>query len=333
MTPDILARVIHREFPQARHGDPHAYGRMVAATQKMVASIALAVTRDVSISEDIAQETFLRGWQQLPRMSHPDSFLPWLRQVARNRAIDHLRALRYRRGGEDPGQLADPDAGPEQTLLHAEEAALLAQALDELPVESREILLLFYREDQSSRAVAALLGMSDAAVRKRLQRARDSLRGEVLQRLGEFTRRSAPGTAFTAAVAAGLSLGTIAAPATAAIAGAGGAAAKSAPKLALAALGTLAASLSLVLGAVIWEMRGHLRRVRGRRQRRAMLLNGIAYGTLMAGYMVALWWSARQGWSLPLLLGVAAAVSLAVLLLGAHRQRLLRRRHEDGKAQ
>ena len=96
MTTQLLQTIVHREFPAAQRGDRHAYSRLVSATQRMVTSIALAVVRDVQLSEDIAQETFLTGWQRLAQMHSSDSFLPWLREVTRNRAIDQLRSLRRR---------------------------------------------------------------------------------------------------------------------------------------------------------------------------------------------------------------------------------------------
>ena len=68
--------------------------------------------------------------------------------------------------------------------------------------------LLYYREGQNSRQVASLLGLSDTAVRKRLSRARGTLREEMLKRFGEFAQSSAPSAAF-ASVLLGLLLSLI----------------------------------------------------------------------------------------------------------------------------
>jgi len=68
------------------------------------------------------------------------------------------------------------------------------------------VLLLYYREGQNSRQVAELLGLSDAAVRKRLSRARRSLRSDLLSRFGDFARATAPGTAFAVGVTAMLGI-------------------------------------------------------------------------------------------------------------------------------
>jgi RNA polymerase sigma factor (sigma-70 family) len=266
MTTDILHGLLERELPAAQRGDRNAYARLVAATQRMVASVALAITHDVALSEDIAQETFLRAWQKLDLMRSPSSFLPWLRQIARNRALDHVRAQRYRETVADPMEpilagVATAAPEPAEAVGAAQDAAWLAQALDEIPEESREVLLLFYREGQSSRAVAALLGMSDGAVCKRLQRARDTLREEWLRRAGEAAARSAPGAGFTSMVVAALAMR----PELAAAGGGAGALLKASPKALLGPFGALFASIGLVVGAVWVEMRGYLKRAQRRR--------------------------------------------------------------------
>ena len=91
MNAETLDLMLQRELPAAARGDQNAYGRIVRACQNTVTAIALAITRDVAISEDIAQEAFLKAWQQLDRLKNSASFLPWLRQITRNLARDHLR--------------------------------------------------------------------------------------------------------------------------------------------------------------------------------------------------------------------------------------------------
>jgi RNA polymerase sigma factor (sigma-70 family) len=197
--------LIQHELPAARSGDQGAYGRIVAACQNTVTAVALAITRDVATSEDIAQEAFLNAWQQLERLNSPDSFLPWLRQITRNLARDHLRAHRNRPLDGPNAELvmamaADPGAQPMQQVLEDEREHAAFELISSLPDDSREALLLFYREGQSSQQVAMLLGISDAAARKRLSRARQLVRDDMLKRFGDFARSSAPSAAFTAAV-------------------------------------------------------------------------------------------------------------------------------------
>ncbi|NIJ68680.1 sigma-70 family RNA polymerase sigma factor [Xanthomonas sp. 60] len=216
----LAARIdetLHRELAAAVDGCQHAYGRIVQACQNTVTAIALAITRDLQASEDIAQEAFVRAWQQLAQLRNPSSFMPWLRQITRNLARDWLRTQRGRplTGAAAElaiGMAADPAPAAAERLQRVEEEVAAAEIISALPEDSREVLLLYYREGQRSQQVADLLGLSDAAVRKRLSRARAIVRDALLQRFGEFARSSAPSAAFAVTVA---SMAMMAAPASA----------------------------------------------------------------------------------------------------------------------
>jgi RNA polymerase sigma factor (sigma-70 family) len=330
MTTPVFAALDH-DFLAAQQGDPAAFARLVAATQRMVASVALAVSADVQQSEDIAQEVFLLAWQRLRQMKGPASFLPWLRQVARHRAIDEIRATRYRertqpQWDELVAGVASEDAGIPETLIARDDAAVLSRAMDEIPADSREVLLLYYREGESGRRVAALLGVSEAAVRKRLQRAREGLRMETLRQLSLAADRSAPGAAFTLLVGAALTAPSGPTAAAGAAASAGVVAPSGltlAWKWLLGAAGGLVLAVGVVVTAVYWEMRGHLRRLADARDRRAMRRNGFVYAALMATYVVLLGYASRAGWSREAILASGAGFSAAIIALAWRRSKLL----------
>ena len=334
MSPDLLDTLIARDLPAAQRGDTQAYGRLVGATQRMVASVALAVTRDVHTSEDIAQETFLSAWQRIGQLGNPQSFLPWLRQVARNRAIDHVRAQRYRETPVDPldtlAAVAASQHGPAEQFVSDEQARQLAEALDEIPETSRDVLLLYYREGEDTREVAALLGITHAAVRKRLQRGRDSLRAEWLRRFADAARGTAPGVAFASAVGAAVA-GMAPATATAAVAGAGLGAGKLGlgGKSLLAMLGAAAAAIGLVLGAVWLETRYYLRRANSEAVRRAVRHNGMLYAALMATYIALLAWARHAHWSGERIVMMGVVFSVLIVLVTWERRRHMQRTKRD----
>ncbi len=266
----------------AAAGDRAAYGRLVDGTRNLVCSISLGIVRDLAASEDVAQEVFLAAWQELGKLRNPASFLPWLRQLTRNRAHDAVRRqLRARRrsDGGDAAALPDPrpDAGAQ--LMAREEEAALVEALAQLPEAAREVVTLFYREGRSTLQVAELLGVTEAAVKKRLQRAREDLRAATMQRLGQSLERSAPAAAFTAVVLAALVTG---APATAAAAKLGMAATATslAGKLFVAAIGSALGPLLGVLGVAggVWLQ---LRRARDDEERRALRVFAVVNAGLM----------------------------------------------------
>ena len=210
----------------AAAGDRTAFAALVSETSSVVSSIALAILRDLDLSRDVSQDVFLAAWRDLRRLRNPASFLPWLRQMTRNRAHHVLRthARRTRRNSSGDAEatlagVADPRPDPYARLIDAEDRAALAEALAALPDETREVLMLYYREGQSTAQVAALLDLDEAAVRKRLSRARGALKATLLDRAANTAAETRPTDAFTAVVLAALPLSaTTAGPATAAAA-------------------------------------------------------------------------------------------------------------------
>ncbi len=165
----------------AAAGNLDAFTRLVEQTSSLVCSITLAISRNIEVSEDMAQEVYLTIWQSLPGLRDPNKFLPWLRKIARNSSRHQLRSQRRmmkRRitdGEATDSALAsavDPHPSVRQALISREEKLALESALARLPESVREIVSLYYHEDQSIRTVATLLELREDVVKKRLQRAR-----------------------------------------------------------------------------------------------------------------------------------------------------------------
>jgi RNA polymerase sigma factor (sigma-70 family) len=223
MTAEALA--LEGDVRAAMHGDTDAYQRLVTRCANTVCSIALAIVRNVQASEDIAQEVFLVVWTSLRKLRNPSSFLPWLRQVTRNQA--HLWLREHGREIADDAALAEAvDARPDPAtaLLDAEERRVLAAVIDDLPEETREVVILYYREGSSARQVADLLGLSEDAVKQRLSRARARMREEMLLRFGSMAARTAPAAGFATVIGAAVTLSapSLSAAVTAGAAKAGG---------------------------------------------------------------------------------------------------------------
>jgi RNA polymerase sigma factor (sigma-70 family) len=293
MNAEAIELLIRQELPAAARGDHDAYGRIVGACQNVVTAVALAITRDVPMSEDIAQDAFIAAWQNLRRLQNPASFLPWLRQITRNLARDHLRANRHRpldgEGAEIAIALAaDPSPTPMQQLVEDEREHAAAELIAALPEDSREVLLLYYREGQSSQQVASLLGMSDAAVRKRLSRARQGLREDLMKRFGEFARGTAPTAAFTAVVATALS---VASPPAAAktiltVAVAGGA--KTFAKLLLGAAGSIGVAILAGFAGIWLGLRSQLKGAIDQDERMALVRSAVISGITCLAFVLSL---------------------------------------------
>jgi RNA polymerase sigma-70 factor (ECF subfamily) len=131
-------------------------------------------TDPVADAADVYAEVLAVTWRRLPVVPPDDrEAFAWMLGVARRCLANH------RRGGVRRSRLADRlrDALPAATTMPDSDARLDAErALATLSAEDRELVTLVYWEGLSVREAAGVLGLADAAARKRLSRARESLR-------------------------------------------------------------------------------------------------------------------------------------------------------------
>lgn len=199
---DLVARAVN--------GNRDAFGTIVERYQSLVCSIAYSGTGNLTRSEDLAQETFLAAWRQLPGLREPSSLRAWLCGIARNL----VNSARRKEGREpivaaehidDHAEAATCAAPlPAAQAISREEESILWRSLERIPDSYREPLVLFYREHQSIARVAESLGVSEDAVKQRLSRGRKLLQEEVAAFVEGALERSSPGKAFTIAVVAAL---------------------------------------------------------------------------------------------------------------------------------
>jgi RNA polymerase sigma-70 factor, ECF subfamily len=146
----------------------------------------IRLVRDESEAADLAQETFVRVYQNRTRFKADGKFSTWLYAIATNLARDHFRKLARRpqvslQAEDESGTslshtLAAVEAGPHESLEAAERAEAVREAVAALPEELRLPLILAEYEEQSHAEIAAVLECSPKAVEMRLYRARQQLR-------------------------------------------------------------------------------------------------------------------------------------------------------------
>jgi RNA polymerase sigma factor (sigma-70 family) len=169
---------------QALAGRTAAYGELARRWSAPILALCHARIRSVDTAEDLAQETLLRGLRGLATLADPDRFGPWLRGIATRVCLDWLKARGNHQvafsvlsADRDPAEmLVAPADGPEQAAQQADERTRLLAAVEELPEECREVLMLYYYQDVTYQEVATSLGVSAATVNARLTRARALLR-------------------------------------------------------------------------------------------------------------------------------------------------------------
>jgi RNA polymerase sigma factor (sigma-70 family) len=193
----------------ARGGDQASYGRLVSRHQTLVVSLAYSISGDFARSQDIAQEAFVAAWQQLAALDDATKFKAWLCGIARNLGHNFVRQQTRRANQSATSSETTPDTAtdapsPSEHAVSREEASIVWRALEQLPENYREPLILFYREHHSVERVAAALDLSEDTVKQRLSRGRGMLRDQVESLIDRSLGYTTPGVLFTASVLAAL---------------------------------------------------------------------------------------------------------------------------------
>ena len=190
-------------------GDRDAFELLVREHQNLVTSIAFAHLADLQQSEDTAQNTFLIAWQKQDELREPSKFASWIGGIARNLSRNQRRRKhRQRSAGQIEAGEVEPTAAysdPQLESERREQQQFLWAALERIPVEYREPMILYYREQHSVRAVADLLDLTEDAVKQRLHRGRKMLRQELEQTIEKTLAETSPKDVFAATVLAGVS--------------------------------------------------------------------------------------------------------------------------------
>lgn len=201
-----LTLSITKDVEAAKSGDLEAFERLICKTRNTVTSIALAIVKDFDNSEEVAQLVFIAAWNNLKSLKNNASFLPWIRQTTRFKAFNFLRdnKVASKVSGEQAEKLfsefCNHESNHEDNLNQQQNSVIIQQLLSDLPEQSREIILLYYREEQSSKQVAQLLEISEVNVRKKLSRIREQLKSELMSKFGSLILSTAPAIGFSTIV-------------------------------------------------------------------------------------------------------------------------------------
>ncbi len=152
----------------SREGDRNAYAALVRRHAKKVYAVCVGVLGNVAETEDIFQETFVRGMTNIRTLRDGGQFAAWISQIARNLCRDYLRKQHRRRELLET-RPADPE--PSRDDFNS-----LYDALAKLPEKYRLPLMLFYFDGKSADKLADELNMTRAGACTRLFRARNELR-------------------------------------------------------------------------------------------------------------------------------------------------------------
>lgn len=173
-------------------GSQERFSELVTRYQGRLINYLYRMLRNLEEAHDIAQEVFFKVYQALDSFDPRYRFSTWLFRVAQNAAIDHMRKRRFKlvslsrqdaESGEDQEwELPSGERGPYGELRNVERGEAIQGAIEELPWEYRELILLRHYGELSYDDIATMKEMPLGTVKNKLFRGRQMLK----QKLGDF---------------------------------------------------------------------------------------------------------------------------------------------------
>ncbi len=181
---------------QSQAGDTEAFGELVRRYKPACMKLALSMLRHREDAEDEIQTSVWKAYQHIGQFQSDSRFSTWLTRIVVNQCL--MRIRRYKRARFlyiDDGaardevakiELPSMDTSPEQDLARAELSAVLKNEIGRIPPLLRNVFVLREVQELPMAAVAEQLGISVAAAKSRLLRARTELRERLQKHCGRL---------------------------------------------------------------------------------------------------------------------------------------------------
>lgn len=161
-------------------GNTEAYGILVERYKAMAYNLAFRMCGDEDTAKDLSQESFLSAYTSLREFRFTAKFSSWLYSIVLNKCRDYLRASKPTVSTDDIAEvLPNRERSPEQTAADGQTKDRLQRALDALPYEYRQVLVLKHIEGLDYEEIAEVTGDGVAALKVRAHRGREMLRKEL----------------------------------------------------------------------------------------------------------------------------------------------------------
>jgi RNA polymerase sigma-70 factor, ECF subfamily len=160
----------------AREGDADAFDALVAACDRVVLELAERLLFDHHEAEDVRQLAWLKAWRALPQFDARSSFPTWLYRIVVNACRDRTRARQRASQHAGPMRalplaLAAAQRGPAADLERSELRQRVVAAVEALPAEEREAVVLRHFHDLNASEIAEVVGRPRTTVQSCLARA------------------------------------------------------------------------------------------------------------------------------------------------------------------
>ncbi len=163
-----------------RKGDKNAFEQLVREKQNRIYAVCLNMLKNTHDAQDAAQDTFIKAYKNIALFRGDAGLDTWLTKIAVNTCLDILKQRRPNVSIDD-----DFEAAAEETTESAAEknvrVAAVRKALNQLPPEVRQILILRDIDGFSYEDIAGIMGLNLGTVRSRIARAREKLKKILLE--------------------------------------------------------------------------------------------------------------------------------------------------------
>lgn len=172
----------------ARNGDQNAIAHLYDSAYRDVHIVIRSMLRaDEDTVLDLLQDTFIKAFQRLDQLDKPEKYMAWVKQIARNTVLDHLKkskAILFSELQDDdsiPVEFEDEDLShlPDIVIDKQETARLLHEILNSLPEVQRAVLSMHYLQEIPIKEIAAVLGRSENTIKVQLRNGRSNLEKKI----------------------------------------------------------------------------------------------------------------------------------------------------------
>jgi RNA polymerase sigma-70 factor (ECF subfamily) len=162
---------------RCQSGDATALSELIARYSPGLRLFLRKITGPTTTPDDLLQETWFAVYRKINSLQHPEAFSAWLYRIARDHAYRELRRKPVRHTPFDDADF-EPTT-PEEDHFTPEEAANVRSALDKLPLEQREVLVLRFIEEMTYEQIADVIACPVGTVRSRIHYAKRALRAKL----------------------------------------------------------------------------------------------------------------------------------------------------------
>jgi RNA polymerase sigma-70 factor (ECF subfamily) len=171
---------------RCQSGEAGAFEDLIAVMERPLLYYAASLTGNPDSALDVLQKVWIKAFRGMRKLKDPGSLRSWLYSITHGITVDRIRK-NYSREQAEKAQIEDFQEAEEPSFA-AEDAAAIHQALSEIGLKHREVLVLNFLEDLAMAEIAAVVGCSEGTVKSRIHYAKLAMK-EVLGERGYGTGR------------------------------------------------------------------------------------------------------------------------------------------------